>query len=94
VNGTALALVLVAAVVHAAWNLSAKRVLDGGARFVYLYYTVSAVVFVPILVVSLALEDQRPQWTWLSAAAVTAIFHVAYGIVLQRGYAVGDMSVV
>jgi drug/metabolite transporter (DMT)-like permease len=94
VNGTALALVLVAAVVHAAWNLSAKRVLDGGARFVFLYYTVSAVVFVPIVVVSLVLEDQRPQWTWLPAAAVTAIFHVTYGIVLQRGYAVGDMSVV
>jgi len=94
VNGTALALVLVAAVVHAAWNLSAKRVLGGGARFVFLYYTVSAIVFVPIVAVALVLEDQRPQWTWLLAAVVTAVFHVAYGVVLQRGYAVGDMSVV
>lgn len=93
-NGTALALVLVAAVVHAAWNLSAKRVLGGGARFVFLYYTVSAIVFVPIVAVALVLEDQRPQWTWLLAAVVTAVFHVAYGVVLQRGYAVGDMSVV
>jgi drug/metabolite transporter (DMT)-like permease len=93
VNGTALALVLVAAIVHAAWNISAKRVL-GGARFVFLYSAVSAVIFVPIVIVSLVLEDQRPQWTGLLAAVVTAVFHVAYGIVLQRGYAAGDMSVV
>jgi drug/metabolite transporter (DMT)-like permease len=94
VNGTALALVLVAAVVHAGWNISAKRVLDGGARFVFLYYTVSAIVFAPVVIVTLVLEAQRLQWTWLLAAVVTALFHVAYGIVLQRGYAVGDMSVV
>jgi drug/metabolite transporter (DMT)-like permease len=94
VNGTALALVLVAAIVHAGWNLSAKRVRDGGARFVFLYYTTSAVLFVPIVAVSLIVEPQRPQWSWLLAAVVTAFFHVLYGIVLQRGYAVGDMSVV
>jgi drug/metabolite transporter (DMT)-like permease len=94
VNGTALALVLVAAVVHAGWNLSAKRVRDGGARFVFLYYTASAVLFVPIIAVWLVLEPQRPHWSWLLAAVVMAVFHVLYGIVLQRGYAVGDMSVV
>ncbi|GHF61761.1 drug/metabolite transporter (DMT)-like permease [Amycolatopsis bartoniae] len=93
-NGTALSLVLVAAVVHAGWNLAAKRVTGGGARFVFLYYTVSAVVCVPLAVVALVLEPQRPQWTWLLAAPLTAVFHVLYGVVLQRGYAVGDLSVV
>ncbi|MEU4827296.1 DMT family transporter [Actinomadura sp. NPDC023710] len=93
-NGWALSLVLVAAVVHAFWNFSAKRVGDGGAAFVFLYYTVSAMVFGPAAAVLLVLEPQRPQWTWLLAALVTAILHVAYGIVLQRGYAVGDLSVV
>lgn len=43
-NGTALSLVLVAAFVHAGWNLAAKRVAGGGARFVFLYYTVGAAV--------------------------------------------------
>jgi drug/metabolite transporter (DMT)-like permease len=94
VNGLALSLVLVAAVVHAIWNFAAKRVEDGGARFVFLYYTVSAVVFGPIAVVCLLIEPQRPQWTWLLAAVVTACLHVAYGTVLQRGYAVGDLSLV
>ena len=91
-NGFALSLVLVAAVVHAVWNLAAKQVGDGGSRFVFLYYTVSAVVFGPVAVVQLLLE--RPQWTWILAALGTAVLHVGYGIVLQRGYAVGDLSVV
>jgi drug/metabolite transporter (DMT)-like permease len=94
VNGTALALVLAAAVLHAGWNLAAKRVPGGGAPFVFLYYTVSAVVCVPVAVVALFVESQRPAWTWLLAAVLTAIFHVLYGIVLQRGYSVGDLSVV
>ncbi|MEV6608751.1 DMT family transporter [Kutzneria sp. NPDC051319] len=91
-NGFALSLVLVAAVVHAIWNLAAKQVGDGGARFVFLYYTASAVVFGPLAVAQLILE--RPQWTWLAAALGTAVLHIVYGIVLQRGYAVGDLSVV
>lgn len=91
-NGFALSFVLVAAVVHAIWNLAAKQVGDGGPRFVFLYYTVSAVVFGPVALVLLFWE--RPQWTWLFAALGTAVLHVGYGIVLQRGYAVGDLSVV
>ena len=67
-NATALSLVLAAAVVHAAWNLAAKRVSSGGPQFVWLYYTVSAVVLLPVTVVLLAVEPQRPQWSWLLAA--------------------------
>lgn len=93
-NGTALALVLVAAFVHAGWNLAAKRVDSGGARFVFLYYTVGALACLPLAAFALATEPLRPQWTWLLAAVLTAIFHVLYGVVLQRGYRVGDLSVV
>ncbi|MFE0023524.1 DMT family transporter [Amycolatopsis sp. NPDC059021] len=93
-NATALSLVLVAAVVHAVWNLAAKRVGYGGARFVFLYYSVSAVALLPVTIAVLAVENERPQWTWLLAAAVTALLHVGYGVVLQRGYVVGDLSVV
>jgi drug/metabolite transporter (DMT)-like permease len=93
-NATALSLVLVAAVVHAAWNLAAKRISSGGTQFVWLYYTVSAVALLPVTIVLLAVEPQRPQWSWLLAALVTSVFHIAYGVVLQRGYRVGDLSVV
>ncbi|RSN26470.1 EamA family transporter [Streptomyces sp. WAC 05977] len=94
VNATALSFVVTAAVIHAGWNLAAKRIRRGGARFVWAYYSLSAVLLVPVMAVSLAVEPQRPQWTWLFAAVVTAVFHVTYGVVLQRGYAVGDLSVV
>ncbi|WP_439382259.1 DMT family transporter [Amycolatopsis lexingtonensis] len=93
-NATALSLVLTAAVVHAVWNLAAKRISAGGTQFVWLYYTVGAVVLLPITVVQLVVEADRPQWSWLLAAVVTAVLHIAYGIVLQRGYRVGDLSVV
>lgn len=93
-NGSALALVLAAALLHALWNLIAKRVPDGGAQLVFLYYTVSAVVVPPVAVVAVVASSQRPTWTWLGAAAVTALLHVAYGVVLQRGYDESDLSVV
>jgi len=91
-NATALSFVLIAAVVHAGWNLAAKRISSGGTQFVWLYYTVSAVALLPVTITQLATGS--PQWTWLLAAVVTSVFHVAYGIVLQRGYVVGDLSVV
>jgi drug/metabolite transporter (DMT)-like permease len=94
VNGQALTLVLIAAVLHAAWNFAAKRVLRGGATFVWAYYTAAAVFLLPALVITLLATDVRPHWNWLLAAAITAVLHVAYGIVLQRGYDVGDLSVV
>ncbi|HET6709049.1 DMT family transporter [Amycolatopsis sp.] len=93
-NATALSLVLVAAVVHAAWNLAAKRVSSGGTQFVWLYYTVGAVLLLPVTVGLLLVEADRPQWSWLLAAVVTSLLHIAYGVVLQRGYRVGDLSVV
>ncbi|WP_410671818.1 EamA family transporter [Amycolatopsis sp. cmx-4-68] len=93
-NTTALSLVLLAAVLHAAWNLAAKRISSGGTQFVWLYYTASAVVLLPVTVVLLVVAADRPQWSWLVAAAGTSVLHIAYGIVLQRGYRVGDLSVV
>ena len=93
-NATALSLVLAAAVVHAAWNLAAKRISSGGTQFVWLYYTAGAVLLLPVTIVLLVVENHPPQWSWLLAAAVTAVLHVAYGVVLQRGYRVGDLSVV
>jgi hypothetical protein len=94
VNSLALSLVLVAAMLQAGWNFAAKRVQGGGARFVFLYNCVSVAVFGSVAVVLLVVEPERPQWTWLLAALVTAVLHVTYSVALQRGYAVGDLSVV
>ncbi len=89
-----LALLVSAAVLHAGWNFAAKRVGAGGAVFVWCYYSVSAALCLPVAIGDLIVTHARPQWWWLAAAAGTALLHVSYGLILQRGYAVGDMSVV
>ncbi|ONI76960.1 EamA family transporter [Actinosynnema sp. ALI-1.44] len=88
----AVGLVLVAAIAHAAWNFAAKRASTGGALFVWLYQAASAVICLPVGAIALLYAE--PQWSWLFASGVSAVLHVAYGLVLQRSYAVGDMSVV
>jgi drug/metabolite transporter (DMT)-like permease len=94
VDVTALSLVLVAAVLHAGWNFAAKRVRQGGPLFVWSYYTAAGVLMLPALVVAVVTTDARPEWSWLVAISVTAVLHIGYGVVLQRGYDVGDLSLV
>ena len=93
-DSTALALVLSAALIHAGWNLAAKRVPGGGALFVWCYYTVGAVVFLPVLAILLLTRSYEPRPVWVLAILGNAVLHIAYGVVLQRGYTVGDLSVV
>lgn len=93
-DSTALALVLSAALIHAGWNLAAKRVPGGSALVVWCYYTVGAVVFVPVLATLLLTRSYEPRPAWLVAILGNAVLHIAYGVVLQRGYTIGDLSVV
>lgn len=93
-NPIAVALVLAAAVAHAGWNLGAKRVPHGGAVFVWVYGTVAAAVCVPLAVVNVLVEGEAPRPVWLVAMGLSGALHLAYFLLLQRGYAVGDLSVV
>ena len=89
----ALALVLAAAVVHATWNLVAKR-SGGGAGFVWLTFACSALCYAPLALGTWLVL--RPRFTgidWLFIAG-TSIWHVVYFLLLQRGYRNGDLSVV
>lgn len=87
----AILLVLIAAFAHAGWNLAAKRIGEGGAAFVWMYQTISLALFLPIM---LAVPEPAPRPVWLLAVPVSALLHNGYSLVLQRGYAVGDLSVV
>jgi drug/metabolite transporter (DMT)-like permease len=92
-TAASLALVLAAAVIHAAWNLLAKRA-EGGAVFVWAYGTVAAAVLTPPAVWRIAARDVSigpPQLAYIGAGA---LIHVAYFLALQQGYRVGDLSVV
>ncbi len=83
-NPTAVLLIVVAAFAHAGWNLSAKRAGTGGAVFVWLYATLTAVLMVPIAVVDVVVGDQHPSWTWLLALGVSGLLQVRQEIRRSR----------
>jgi drug/metabolite transporter (DMT)-like permease len=89
----ALALVLAAAFIHATWNLLAKSV-GGGASFVWLNSFLSTLLYAPFA--AGVIFFQRPH---LGAVELLFMFgsgllHLGYFLLLQRGYAVGDLSLV
>ncbi|MGH3717059.1 MAG: EamA family transporter, partial [Micromonosporaceae bacterium] len=87
----AVALVLCSAVTHATWNLAAKRASGStGLAFVWLNSAVSTVVYLPLA--AWFLQPLTP--VALGVMALSALTHLSYFLLLQRGYAVGDLSVV
>jgi drug/metabolite transporter (DMT)-like permease len=91
---TALALVLTAALLHATWNLAAKGVTGDRVAFIWLYVVTTVVCWGPVAVVWVVVHDESPDRWWLLGAAVTAVLHIGYQLVLQRGYAEGDLNLV
>lgn len=90
---TALVLVLVAALLHALWNLAAKKA-GGDHRFVFL--TASAVVVLWAPAAAWFGWHELPRWGWREWTAIgaSAVVHVVYYVVLLKGYRVSDLTVV
>lgn len=86
--------VVLAAVLHASWNLMAKRASSSGVVFVFAYSLVSLVAFAP-WAGWLIWQGQVP-WSPMVAAALlaTGILHIFYALALQWGYRAADLSVV
>jgi drug/metabolite transporter (DMT)-like permease len=90
---TALALVLLAALLHASWNLAAKHA-GGDQRFTLLTSLLTSVLWLPA---GLWFGwDTVPRWGWIEWAAVSlsAAVHLLYFNSLLKGYRVSDLSVV
>ncbi|HEY7076252.1 MAG TPA: EamA family transporter [Solirubrobacteraceae bacterium] len=88
-DALALALVLVAAVAHAGWNLLAKQA-GGGVAFVWLYTIVAVVLWAPVA----ALDAHGVTWAGVGFMAGSGVLHAAYFAALQHAYSIGDLSVV
>lgn len=90
---TAVALVLVAALLHAGWNIVAKRT-GGGAHFVLIGAAMIVVLWAP-LGLFLAWKE-LPRWGRLEWAALlaSAVAHLVYFNVLLAGYRASDLTVV
>lgn len=89
----ALTLVLIAAVLHATWNLCAKQA-GGGLPFVWV---------VTIIICSLYLPVLAGYWYWrqpvlsgvdLAWIAGSGVLKTGYSLFLQRGYRTGDFSLI
>lgn len=91
----ALALILVAAVAHATWNLLSKRASQAdGLVFVWLVAVAAAVVWSPLFAGFLLVTGDRPTWADLAVIGGSTALHLGYFLTLQRGYGAGDLSVV
>ena len=92
-SATALGLVLFAALLHALWNVVAKRT-GGDARFALIAALFLVVVWAPLGV--WAGWDALPHWGRLEWAVLlaSAIVHVFYFTTLLRGYRLSDLTVV
>jgi len=93
VTALATALVVASALMHATWNLLAKRA-GGGVEFLWLLSVVTAVAFVPVAAVYLVVASPELTLQHALLALASAVLHVAYFTALQRGYRLGDLSVV
>lgn len=89
----ALILVVSGALLHAFWNFFAKKA-SGGLPFVWLFGIVSIAAAFPFGIASwLENSVQLNTTAWLAIAA-SAVVHVIYSLVLQRGYRASDFSIV
>ena len=88
-----LALVVAAAVAHASWNLLAKPAV-GGAAFVWLCAVAGTLLYLPVLVVALVADPGPLGWTAVGLMAGSGVLLALYFVLLQRGYATGDLSLV
>ena len=90
----ALLLVLVAAFAHAGWNALSKRA-PGGATFVWSQTLVGATCMVPVAAAGIWLDgNARVSVVIVLMGVASGLTHTVYFVLLQRGYATGDLSLV
>ncbi len=89
----ALSLVLSSAVLHATWNLFAKRA-GGGAAFVWLFNALSALIYAPFALGAVWVQRPHIGAIEITFMAGSTVLHTVYFLTLQRGYRVGDLSLV
>jgi drug/metabolite transporter (DMT)-like permease len=88
-----LSLVIVAAFIHATWNILFKRV-RGGLSFVWFVDILQGFTFLPWIAWVIWSEKPRLGWAEWIFVVGSAIIHIAYYFFLQVGYRLGDISLV
>jgi len=93
VTNYALLLVLLASFFHASWNYIAKKV-NGGVVFVWLFSLGIVLLGAPIVAVNMVCSASPVPSNQMGFMLGSAILHLVYFVMLTRGYAAGDLSLV
>jgi drug/metabolite transporter (DMT)-like permease len=95
VSSTVILLIAVAAIAHATWNLAIKRGGTSGTRFLWLTFVVATIAIAPFGIASLAQVGFTPDLILILILGLgSGILQIAYFLTLQRGYRLGDVSIV
>ncbi len=94
-SSAAVSLILVAAVAHASWNLFSKQASAAGTvSFIWLMSVAAAVVYAPVVAVTvIAGQPRLTGLSWVFLAGTGAL-QGGYFLFLQAGYRLGDLSLV
>lgn len=90
---SALALVILAGLIHAIWNIAAKKA-GGDSRFATFTGVLGVIVWAPVGIwFSFGVV---PGWGWVEwgFVAASAVVHIFYYLTLLRGYRKSDLTVV
>ena len=91
----ALPLIVISAVMHALWNLLAKRAQSNSATLVFLFAVCESVFFFPIIIIVLQqLIAGNVSWLAIIFMVGSGLLHTLYFWLLSMGYRVGDLSIV
>lgn len=92
-SSLALLLVFCAAIAHAAWNIIAHGVSRAGIPFLWCGAVVGAAIWAGVIPFTGGIG--KGEWSgFLLGVGVSGVLHVAYMLVLQHGYRVGNLSTV
>lgn len=89
----ALALLLVAALMHASWNFLSKGARNDLA-FQFAQVVVASVFFLPLAIGSYIIARPSLEWTDFAFIAASGTLHITYYVLLTQGYRAGDLSLV
>lgn len=91
----ALPLIILSAIMHASWNLLAKRAKTTGAVLVFLFAVVETVFYFPLVIMAIN-QLRLGTLSWMAVVFMigSGLLHTLYFWLLSMGYRVGDLSIV
>ncbi len=90
---TGFALVLAAAICHALWNFSVKKI-NGGPELIWLFSVCSVLIYFPFVLFIFNYQPIHASHIVWWFVAGSAVLHLGYFLLLQTGYRIGDLSLV